>query len=192
MKQLWMLTGGNGSGKSTFYEQMLKPKGMPFINADIIAREVFPEDPEINSRKASMIAAILRNERLREGQSFCFETVFSHPEKIDFIAEARALGYYVILVFVHLELPELNEARVSQRVSDGGHSVPREKIYTRIPRTVQNVIKALPLCNEVHVLDNSELDDPFRRVLVFKDGEARQLTETLPAWATEFLGQTGH
>ncbi|MEQ3763363.1 MAG: AAA family ATPase, partial [Alcanivorax sp.] len=43
-----MLVGGNGSGKSTFYEQMLKPKGMPFINADIIAKEAFPDDPVNN------------------------------------------------------------------------------------------------------------------------------------------------
>jgi predicted ABC-type ATPase len=38
MKQLWILAGGNGSGKSTFYEQYLRPQGLSFVNTDLIAK----------------------------------------------------------------------------------------------------------------------------------------------------------
>ena len=34
MKQLWLLVGGNGAGKSTFYRLILEPLGLPFVNAD--------------------------------------------------------------------------------------------------------------------------------------------------------------
>ena len=95
--------------------------------------------------------------------------------------------YYIILVFIHLNDPLLNEARVSHRIVDGGHSVPPEKIHSRIPRTWANVKAAVPLCDEVHVLDNSRLDDPFRRVLMFREGEPRQLAEPLPPWAQLLL-----
>ena len=51
-KQLWMLVGGNGAGKSTFYQQALQPLGIPFINADVIAKELFPDAPEAHSYEA--------------------------------------------------------------------------------------------------------------------------------------------
>jgi predicted ABC-type ATPase len=54
--------------------------------------------------------------------SFCFETVYSHPSKIDVTALAKALAYPVIMVLIHLESPGLNQARIAGRVSEGGHS----------------------------------------------------------------------
>lgn len=187
-----MLVGGNGAGKSTFYDQFLKPKGMPFINADIIAREMFPADPEGSSRKAAQIAEDIRFNRLREGHSFCFETVFSHTSKVDFIGSAKASGYQVILVFIHVEKAELNIARVAQRVLDGGHRVPEDRIRSRIPRTLDNVKAAIPLCDEVYVLDNSRLDEPFKRVMTWVNGQVSMNCKALPEWAEKLLVTQSH
>jgi predicted ABC-type ATPase len=169
---------------------MLKPKGMPFINADIIAKEAFPDDPVNNSHKAARIAEELRFDKLRQGHSFCFETVFSHVSKIDFIATAKATGYHVILVFLHVDDTDLNQARVSQRVIDGGHDVPTDKILSRIPRTLDNVKAAIPLCDEVHMLDNSRLDDPFKRVISIINGQVTAGADTsLPSWVLPLIGE---
>ena len=144
-KQLWVLAGGNGAGKSTFYHTRLAPTGMPFVNADILAKQIYPQAPELHSYDAAMIAAQMRLQLLQEGESFCFETVFSHPSKIDFVAEAKAMDYEVILVFIHLHIVSLNQARIAQRVFEGGHNVPNEKIINRIPRTLKLIKKTLPL-----------------------------------------------
>ena len=183
MKQLWLLVGGNGAGKTTFYERFLRPKGLPFINADLIAKEVFPEDPETNSLKAAKLAEIIRMEKIREGVSFCFETVFSHPSKIDFIATAITFGYRTHLIWIHVDHRNLNVARVAQRVHEGGHNVPIEKIHSRIPRTIANIKTALPLCNEVWVFNNSRLGNPFEKVLLIKEGKIIFKAEDLPEWA---------
>ncbi|MAD44381.1 MAG: hypothetical protein CMH98_05190 [Oceanospirillaceae bacterium] len=182
-KQLWMLVGGNGSGKSTFYQQVLQPLGMPFINADLIAREVFPDDPEGNSYEAARIAEAMRFEQLQAAHSFCFETVFSHPSKVDFMAHAKALGYQIIMVVIHVESTGLNLARISQRVLDGGHNVPTDKVEARIPRMLDNVRLAIPLCDQVRVLDNSRLDNPFQPVLTIKQGVRTEHLARLPEWA---------
>lgn len=42
-KYLWILTGANGSGKSTFYKKYLKDLGLAFVNADEIAKESHPQ-----------------------------------------------------------------------------------------------------------------------------------------------------
>ena len=170
MKQLWLLAGANGSGKSTFYHTQLEPLGLPFVNADIIAREFFPNAPEAHSYDAARIAEEIRHQLLLDNRSFCFETVFSHPTKIDFIARAKSLGFQTILVFIHLNILDLNKARISQRVREGGHFVPDDKVESRLPRTLENVKTALPLFDQAKILDNSFTFDPFRPVATYKNG----------------------
>ena len=186
-RQLWLLAGGNGAGKSSFYRTRLQPLGMPFVNADIIAGELYPDAPEAHSYDAAKIAEEIRYGLLREGRSFCFETVFSHPSKIDFVAHAKTLGYQVILVFIHLESAELNKARISQRLESGGHHVPDEKVEQRIPRLLKHIKTVIPLCDQVHVLDNSSAKNPFKPVMVIRDGNIEVQQSTVPGWAEEFL-----
>jgi predicted ABC-type ATPase len=186
-KQLWILTGGNGTGKSTFYRLFLEPLGIKLINADIIAKEINPEQQEMAAYQAATLAEKLREDLISQGTSFCFETVFSHPSKIDFIARAKSLGYEIILVFIHLDSIELNVARVSQRVSEGGHSVPTHKIISRIPRILKNITKTLLLADEARLLDNSFADDPYRQVAVIKQGTCKTLMNPLPPWAKIIL-----
>lgn len=186
-KQLWLLAGGNGAGKSTFYHTQLEPLGLPFVNADLIARELFPEAPEKNSYTAAKITAELRDKLIIEGRSFCFETVFSHPSKIDFMARAKALGYQLILVFIHLNHVNLNKARVSQRVEQGGHNVPDDKVEDRIPRLLANIKTVIPLCDQVRLLDNSRADDPFQCVATRRETGIEIHLECLPSWAQHLL-----
>ena len=186
-KQLWLLAGGNGAGKSTFYRTRLKPLGLPFVNADIFAKQLYPEQPEAHSYEAAKIAERIRKQMLQEGRSFCYETVFSHPSKIDFIAQAKSMGYEIILVFIHLESALLNQARVSQRVSEGGHHVPNDKVNSRIPRVLQNIKEALPLCDRCYFLDNSRLDNPFQQVVEIDNGQVMLKATSLPDWVKSLL-----
>ncbi len=75
-----------------------------------------------------------RLQLLYDGASFCFETVYSHPSKLEFIARAKELNNQINMVLIHLECAALNQARIATRVSEGGNSVPVEKVISRIPR----------------------------------------------------------
>lgn len=187
IKQLWLLAGGNGAGKSTFYQQFLKPLNLPFVNADILAKQLDNENTEAASYKAAKLAEKLRLSLLHSGASFCFETVFSHPSKIDFLATAKALGYEIILVYIHLQNDELNQARVIQRVNEGGHNVPADKIISRIPRTMANVRDALPLVDIANFYDNSSHSQPFLSVALLQKGQITKQVDELPAWAEDML-----
>ena len=186
-KQLWVLAGGNGAGKTTFYNLFLAPKGIKLVNADIIAKAIKPENPATVSYEAANVARQIREKLLLQDVSFCFETVFSHASKIDFVADAKAQGYEIILVYIHLTTSELNEARVYQRVSEGGHNVPIDKIHSRIPRTMQYISAVLPLVNEARLLDNSYRDDPFQQVACVKQGQRQWYKDPLPNWVEEIL-----
>ncbi|MCU7813959.1 MAG: zeta toxin family protein [Candidatus Thiodiazotropha sp. (ex Lucinoma kastoroae)] len=186
-KQIWVLVGGNGAGKSTFYKLYLERLGLPFVNADMLAQMAYPDSPEAHSYDAAMLAEQMRTNLLLGGASFCFETVYSHPSKIDFVAHAKALGYEVIMVMIHLQCVELNQARVAERVSEGGHSVPEEKVSSRIPRTLQHVKASIPLCDRIQIYDNSFEDDPFKPVLALNNGSLVRYINPLPGWAEELL-----
>jgi len=188
-KQLWVLAGGNGAGKSTFYDKNLAAEGMLFLNADQISKDIDTENTEESSYKASTIATQLRDKLLEQGVTFCYETVFSHESKIDFISKAIAQDYEVILVYIHLESPELNEARVCQRMAEGGHAVPIDKIHSRIPRTIKNISKVLPLVHEARILNNSYRSDPFKTMAIVKKGQLTCAVDSLPDWVQTILGE---
>lgn len=186
-KQLWILAGGNGAGKTTFYEKLLAPKGIRLVNADMIAKIINPNNPESVSYKAASLVDKIREKFLYQGITFCFETVFSHVSKIDFVAKAKANSYEIILIYIHLDTLELNEARVYQRVTEGGHNVPVAKIHSRIPRTIKNIAKTLPLVNEAKLLNNSSRDNPFQVVATVKQGGRKSAINPLPEWAEYIL-----
>ena len=186
-KQLWILAGGNGAGKTTFYEKLLAPKGIRLVNADMIAKIINPNNPESVSYKAASLVDKIREKFLYQGITFCFETVFSHVSKIDFVAKAKANNYEIILIYIHLDTLELNEARVYQRVTEGGHNVPVAKIHSRIPRTIKNIAKTLPLINEARLLNNSSRDNPFQIVATVKQGGRKYAVNPLPEWAEYIL-----
>ncbi len=186
-RQLWVLAGGNGAGKSTFYNLYLAKYGIKFVNADLIAKDINSENPEGLSYQAATVAAKIREDLISQGVSFCFETVFSHESKIDFLAQAKANGYKIILVYIHLFNSSLNEARVRQRVSEGGHNVPAEKIHSRIPRTMKQIKTALSIVDEARILDNSSKDDPFQQIIVMKFGNYEATVNSIPEWARDLF-----
>ena len=185
--ELWAIVGGNGAGKSTFFKTFLEPQAIPFINADVIANEIDPEQPEAASYHAAEFAAQQRKQAIRDQQNFCFETVFSHPSKIDLLAQAKAAGYEINLVVIYLSHTELNKARVKQRVSEGGHGVPEEKIESRIPRTHKNIGVAVDLCDFVYIFDNSSYDNPFQQIATKDYGGVTFYEEEIPDWVASLF-----
>ena len=173
------LCGPNGAGKSTFYEAFLAPAGLRFVNADEIAREL-----EIDAYAAAAIAAKIRNELITRRESFVFETVLSDPigEKVADMAEWQAKGHTVVMCFIGLSAAALSDARVSMRVSQGGHDVPLDKIKGRFPRTLENLKRGIDSLEHVLVYDNSDLRFPYRLLARFEAGKAIHLESDLPSW----------
>ena len=182
-----MLAGGNGAGKSTFYRTQLEPKGVEFVNADIIEKQLDLAASEKPSYQAATVARWKFGTLVDEGRSFCFETVFSHESKLDLIKMAQDNGYVVTLVFVHLKNPQLNQLRVKQRMSEGGHWVPPEKIATRIERALKLMQAAVKMADRCYLLDNSSRANPFRQIAVTAGTQINRLEDPLPVWAKEIL-----
>ena len=191
---LVFLAGSNGAGKSTFFEEYLEDLGLPYVNADRIARILHEAEPaaptdEID-RRAFTMAENLRRALVEARLSFCTETVFSDPAsaKLNLLKDARTRGFAVFLVFIGLDSPALSVARVMQRVRSGGHDVADDKLYARFPRTLANLRAAISLVDEAFLFDNSSFDAPFRSVAVYTRGRLVSHASPAPAWTRGLPG----
>jgi predicted ABC-type ATPase len=126
------------------------------------------KDPDSVEQLAQIIADFLRKHLLKERRKFSFETVFSHPSKLDIIREATEAGYKVYLYFVSTESPEINKYRVNVRVKQGGHSVPENKIESRYYRSLDLLYDAAQLVYQAYFFDNSNDGSDFKLFAHFK------------------------
>ena len=173
------IAGPNGAGKSTFYHAHLQSVALPFINADVLAREL-----DLDPYDAARVADALRREFVKRRESFVFETVFSDPvgDKVAFLKETAESGYQVVLCYIGVAGPDVSEARVTMRVSQGGHDVPTEKLRSRFPRTLENLKLAIRQLPHVLIYDNDDLGVPCRLVAVFERGRVVTSVQPLPDW----------
>jgi predicted ABC-type ATPase len=184
LKQLHLVIGPNGSGKTTFVTEFLALElpGYAYVNADEIAKARWPADSEAHAYEAAQVAAETRARLIASGRSFIAETVFSHPSKLDEIRAAQAAGYQVIL-HVMLVPEELAVRRVAYRVQAGGHDVPEHKIRERYQRLWPLAAQAVSLADRAVVYDNSRPAGPVEIAELF--GGLPIGAAAWPAWAPE-------
>jgi len=130
-----------------------------------------------DSYLASLIADYLVSKLFLSKQSFCYETVMSHPSKIEVLSEAVKSGYRTYLYFVFTQDPALNQLRVLQRVQQGGHAVPALKIIERFYRSMRLLRNALAYADKAYLIDNSK---QFETVAIKESGVIKWLTKEVP------------
>jgi len=123
---------------------------------------------EDNERLAQIIADYLRKRLLADKKKFSFETVFSHPSKLEIMKRAVEVGYKVYLYFVSTESPAINNFRVKARAEKGGHAVPPEKIKSRYFRSLDLLFDASQLVYQAYYFDNSKEGEDFTMFAHFK------------------------
>lgn len=186
MSRLDLVVGPNGAGKTSYIASILAPalSRSVIVNADEIAKHRWPDDPASYSYEAAEIAASTRSRLIAERRAFIAETVFSHPSKLDLVAEAQAARFHVALHVVMIPT-RLAPHRVAARVAAGGHDVPVEKIVARAERLWALVARAVGEVDTAVFLDNSMRSGPVR-VASFIGGAPAGRT-TWPAWTSADL-----
>ncbi len=203
----FLLAGPNGAGKSTLYKasvaEGLIPAAAEFVNADLYeaAHLQHIADPSLRSQEARRWADERRASLLGSGQTFVSETVFSHPSKLDLITSAQSLGYRVVLLVVSVNDPAQLPMRVAQRVQEGGHPVPPERVLSRYPRTMRNLAHAVAVADLALLYDTSGKGrqgvSPHRLVARSRAGKVQSVAQRLPAWVKTLIasmpgGQSSH
>ena len=109
----------------------------------------------INSYIAADIAEFIRQNILKSGFFFSYETVMSDKRKLDFLKLAKQQDYRIYLYFFATEDPIININRVDLRVAQHGHSVDKEIIEKRYYKSLDNLKEAVLLSDRAYLFDNS-------------------------------------
>jgi len=137
---------------------------------------------------AALAADFIRHQLLIKGETFTFETVLSHPSKIDFLKQGIKAGYKNYLYFICTVDPAINIERIKQRVGLGGHDVPEDRIEKRYYESLNILKTIIPLCHRVYLFDNSSEERSIEPVAEIDN--KRNLTITtgqLPWWVQEHV-----
>jgi predicted ABC-type ATPase len=160
----------------------------PFV-ASLSGHLVFgatDESVERLSYAVAVLADYVRARLIERGVDVSFETVLSHPSKLDLLQQARAAGYRIYLYYVCVASPEISKQRVMLRVTQGGHSVPAEKIAERYERSLRLLSQAIALSDRAYLLDNTYSGASLK--LEINQGEEVIPQEPqLPEWITRHL-----
>jgi predicted ABC-type ATPase len=136
-----------------------------------------------NSYFSSILCDFMRYHWIESGTSFIFETVMSHPGKVELLESARAKGFRTYLYFVCTGAPEINQRRVKARVKEGGHDVQSEKIASRYHRTLSLLADAIRHSDRAFLFDNS--DDDLRLVVEFENAAIIKRVDRPPDWCVQ-------
>ena len=189
-----LLAGPNGAGKSTLYRALVREGllGPPleFVNADLHERDALQHiaDPLQRSEAARAWADAQRAALIAARTPFASETVFSHPSKLDLLDHARRHGFTVALHVVALDAPARLLDRVAQRVREGGHPVPPERILARYPRTLALLAQAVRRADVAYLYDAADTQAGGPRLVALRTPqEVTELAAPLPLWVQAML-----
>lgn len=158
MKNMYIISGCNGAGKTTaaFYmlPEMLECK--EFVNLDEIARGLNPLNPDSVTFPAVRLLHARLETLLKKEVNFAVETTLSALSYIEKVHKAQEQNFVVNLLFFWLNSTDLAKERVKLRVSQGGHNVPEDVIERRYERGLYNFFNHyMDICDNVMFFDNS-------------------------------------
>lgn len=161
-----------------------RPVNLTFSDNNLL----IAKDNTIGKYDAAIAADFVRNQLLAQNNTFTFETVLSHPSKIQFLQKAKDLGYKNYLYFVCTVDPAINISRVDQRIALRGHSVPEDKIVSRYYGSLALLPSLIPLTHRTFLFDNSAENSEIRLVGELEgDNTFIPRTEEMPWWVYEYV-----
>jgi predicted ABC-type ATPase len=168
-KEVIIIGGANGSGKTTFAKALKKEFSLEFINADEIAKEINPDDITSAKVKAGKLFLKRIEDHLNAHKNFIIESTLSGRTLLKWIEKIKNKGYYLTLIYFYLESPETCIERIKERTLKGGHFVPDDDVIRRFHRSKKNFWYLYKeLADKWHLIFNSERQ--FAELAIGKNG----------------------
>lgn len=140
----------------------------------------------VNSYTIALFTSFLQEAAIRREVSFSQETVFSHLSKVEALRHAKSAGYRTYLYYVATSTPVINQERVANRYSQGGHDVPPDKIVSRYARSLAHLKDAIPYLSRAFFFDNSGPEMTYLGSYSEGEGFAFNVpVDNLPRWFRE-------
>ncbi|MBI5024291.1 MAG: zeta toxin family protein [Candidatus Omnitrophica bacterium] len=159
IKNVYIIAGPNGSGKTTFAREFLPgyARCPNFVNADLIAQGLSPFSPAAAAIKSGRLVLEEIRRFAHKHAEFGFETTLSGKSYVNLLKVLKRQGYKLHLFFLWVPGPDLAVARIKDRVAEGGHNVPVQDVKRRFNRSISNFFRLYePLLDSWMFFNNAE------------------------------------
>ncbi len=161
IKNLYIVAGHNGAGKTTFLKEFIKNRNLRYIDVDEIAKGISIDKFSLLSIRAGKIALRRIEKFRREKRNFAVEITLSGKMWKKIIEDFKKNNYYVTIFFIYLDTPEEALERITVRTNKKGHYVSKDVIYRRYFRSIQNFWLTYKNLSHKWFLINNSCDTPF-------------------------------
>jgi len=201
MPDLYIITGSNGAGKSTFGHSYL-PKNIQDNNTIfdgdklylLKKRELYlsrtPSMKEAGRLAEEWLSQYFEEQvtdAIRNNRPFIYEGHFRDDGSWATPERFKAAGYIINVIFLGLNDTTSSEFRVFERAKFGGHNVPPHEIEKNFYGNLIQLNKRFETIDFLKIVDTSE---PVPKILAsLKNGEIQEALEHLkiPLWFEENL-----
>lgn len=194
--EIYIVAGAPGSGKSRAFP--VSEFGVEYFNAD--DRAALLNDGSYHAISLEQRARVNREleafiqDHIERRVSFAFETTLRSGITFDQIDAARWNGFRVTMLYIGIEDPEINIARIAIRWDLGYHAAPRDVLMAIHGDSLKNLRIACRKANSGHirlmVYDNTTFDHAPVPVLEVAERSILPLIDPLPRWVELAVRET--
>lgn len=180
MPKLYIISGCNGSGKTTASYTLLPEllECREYVNSDEFAKSLSPFDPSQASVRASRFMLMKIKYLMERCETFSIETTLATRSLVNILRQAREKGYEIIVLYFWLSSPQMAIQRVRNRVAAGGHHIPDEVVIRRYYTGLSYLFSQyIPVCDSWILADNST--PPFKVIAQGNRGESAIIRDPL-------------
>lgn len=165
--KLIILAGPNGAGKSTFAEnsdlQFITELGIESFDYDLVYKKLYAEFQSIMTyqieenlgSRAKEIFEERASQALADKTHFSFQTNYDKSYTEKWRVKFESAGFDTELYFLYVDSIELCIRRVEKRITEGGHSVPKNQIIERYKKGLANYDSTFLSFDKVILIDTS-------------------------------------
>lgn len=201
---IYILAGPEGSGKSTYKASIDAEvnKIAPHLRGGYIGGDktsVSPDQVQAALKEqgvrafgaGNVIAHQQARDALSRRDTFTYETSFSNRQDLALVDQAKANGYRVVLTHIQTQKPELNVARIAERVKEGGRDAPADSVRRDFQDSPKLIAEASKRADYTFVMDSSALNVAPKHLATLERGRVSSAVpaKDMPTWAKEAYGQ---
>ena len=180
MKELILIAGVNGTGKSSF-RGVLEGQGVALghiVDPDLISKINHNNEIAAGRQAVAEIDGYIEN-----GESLTQETTLAGHRIKKTVKKAKADGYYITMYYIGLNTKYESIYRIANRVRKGGHDIKSEDVERRFNKRFESLDDIVPYCDKVVFYDN---ENGFVKVAEIIEGKFRYTNGYRPDWIVEY------
>lgn len=199
---LIVIAGAMGAGKSWIKDKLVyELDDIEKIDTDVITREMVRKEEEAKENgnperfltaadywRSWQLVEDKKEKALEDGRNVVvLESPLAHPQKMEYIAQARDKGYYTRVYYVATENVSINLRRSKKREKDENRGPTPDMIRDSYNDSLKGYLLASQLAQDTIVLNNSvDYSDPLT---VFRtlNGKIRSVYSKPAGWMRKFI-----